>query len=87
MWISPGLAKTAKPGAPKRDSLAEPPLSKSERWATRRLSIVAFLAKTDSRYAASRTDKIFPAGSLNHAIVGPFPREMPRASVFKLGSL
>jgi hypothetical protein len=38
-------------------------------------------------YAVSSTDKIFPAGSLNHAIVGPFPREIPRASVFKFGSL
>src|SRR5262249_7204610 len=38
-------------------------------------------------YAASSTDRIFPAGSLNHAMVGPFPREIPRASVFKLGSL
>jgi hypothetical protein len=28
-----------------------------------------------------------PRRSLNHAIVGPFPREIPRASVFKLGSL
>lgn len=37
--------------------------------------------------AASSTDKILPAGSLNHAMVGPFPREIPRASVFKLGSL
>lgn len=37
-------------------------------------------------YAVSSTDKIFPAGSLNHAIVGPFPREIPRASVFNLGS-
>src|SRR5215468_6757179 len=36
-------------------------------------------------YAASSTDRIFLAGSLNHAMVGPFPREIPRASVFKLG--
>jgi hypothetical protein len=40
-----------------------------------------------NRQAASRTDKIFPAGSLNQAMVGPLPREMPRASVFKCGSL
>ena len=38
-------------------------------------------------YAASSTDKIFPAGSLNHAMVGPLPREIPRASVFRFGSL
>jgi len=38
-------------------------------------------------YAASSTDRMFPAGSLNHAIVGPFPRAMPRVSVFKFGSL
>jgi len=33
-----------------------------------------------SCYAASSTDKILPAGSLNQAMVGPFPREIPRAS-------
>lgn len=38
-------------------------------------------------YAASNTERIFPAGSLNQAMVGPFPREIPRESVFRLGSL
>jgi hypothetical protein len=38
-------------------------------------------------YGASRTNNLFPAGFLNHAIVGPFPREIPRSSVFRWGSL
>jgi hypothetical protein len=46
------------------------------------------VGRSGERYVAvSSIDKIFPAGSLNHAIVGPFPREIPRSSVCKLGSL
>jgi len=37
-------------------------------------------------YGASRTDRMLPAGSRNQAIVGPWPREMPRSSVLSSGS-
>jgi hypothetical protein len=37
-------------------------------------------------YFTSSTDKMFPAGSLNHAILGPSPpRAIPFLSVFRLG--
>ena len=39
-------------------------------------------------YPSCTTDRMFPAGSLNHAIVGPPfppPRMMPLASVFRVG--
>src|SRR5215218_3353492 len=39
-------------------------------------------------YFSSSTERIFPAGSLNHAIVGPCgPRAMPRSSVLMSGRL
>jgi len=37
-------------------------------------------------YRSSRTERMFPAGSLNHAIIGPCgPRAMPRSSVLISG--
>src|SRR3954451_3024808 len=42
---------------------------------------IAARAKHNGHFSWS-TDRVFPAGSLNHAISGPRPREMPFASVF-----
>jgi len=51
------------------------------------INLIAFTWLNFPRiYFSSSIDRIFPAGSLNHAIFGPSPRKMPFSSVLILSS-